>query len=534
MIALQWFLLASCVLPALATSPVTRSKAGIFHGRYLSEFDQDLYLGIKFAPKPVRFAPATLSEDAPRTHFNATQYGVDCTGYGSDTTKLVAGGWTTLGEDCLHLNIIKPKTKEKNLPVLLWIYGGGWQQGATSDPRYNMSYIVQQSVLNDKPVIGISINYRMAAFGFIYSKEIERTGNQNLGLRDQRLAMQWVNKHISAFGGDPKKVTIWGESAGAYSVGDHISAYNGNNHGLFRAAILESGGSVGAPLNGTDWYQHMYDNLTASVGCATVSNTLQCLRNVSYETIAPYGYQGLEWFHVIDDSFIPRYGEQSLTSGQFAKIPIILGTNTDEGFGVTGVNNDSQAIEQLVHSKRWNVNETVAKKLLELYPNDPALGEPYGWGNRTWPENGLQWKRYQSIATDLTMYAPRRLLAQQMSKYEENVYSYRWDAPKFNNTPTTIGVNHFSEIPFVFGNTEQQITPLGNDSANLALSKMVMRMWTSFAYDLDPNGHGVSGIVSWPQYGGSTSNFVFRADKSYIEDDDSRAEGVAYINNLVR
>ncbi|KAL1612321.1 hypothetical protein SLS60_000547 [Paraconiothyrium brasiliense] len=400
--------------------------------------------------------------------------------------------------------------------------------------RYNLSYIVQQSALNDKPIIGISINYRMAAFGFLYGKEVEETRNQNLGLRDQRLALKWVNKHISAFGGDPTKVTIWGESAGAYSVGDHINAYDGDTEGLFRAAIMESGGAVGAPLNGTDWYQHMYDNLTASVGCADANDTLQCMRDVPYEKIAPYGYLGLEWFHVIDGSFIPRYGQQSLVQGKFAKIPIILGTNTDEGFGVNGVNTDEQAIEQLIHSKRWNVNTTEAERILELYPNDPTVGAPYGWGNRTWPQYGLQYKRYTSIATDLTMFAPRRLLAESMRSYVDNVYSYRWDAPKFNNTPTTIGINHFSEIPFVFGNPEQNITPLGNSTENIALSHLVGRMWTSFAYDLDPNGHGVSGIATWPQYGKSVSNFVFRADKSYIEEDDDREEGVAYINSLVR
>ena len=387
-----------------------------------------------------------------------------------------------------------------------------------------MSYIVEQSVQNNKPVIGISINYRMAAFGFLYGKEVEATGKQNLGLRDQRLAMKWVNKHISAFGGDPHKVTIWGESAGAYSVGDHINAYDGNTQGLFRAAIMESGGSIGPPLNGTDWYQHMYDNLTESVGCG----------GAPYETIAPYGYVGLEWFHVMDGSFIPRYGQQSLTQGKFAKIPIIVGTNTDEGFGVNGVNTDEQAIEQLTHSKRWNVNTEEAKRLLELYPNDPAVGSPYGWGNRTWPQYGLQYKRYSSIATDLTMFAPRRLLAESMSRHVDNVYSYRWDAPKFNNTPTVIGINHFSEIPFVFGNPEQTLTPLGNSTENIKLSHLVGRMWTSFAYDLDPNGHGVEGISAWPQYRKKVSNFVFRADKSYIEADDDRKQGVAYINTLVR
>ena len=309
-----------------------------------------------------------------------------------------------------------------------------------------MSYVVEQSVLNNKPVIGISINYRMAAFGFLSSNEINAEGAQNLGLRDQRLALRWVNKHIDSFGGDPSKVTIWGESAGAYSVGDHINAYDGDNEGLFRAAIMESGSAIGPPLNGTDWYQAMYNKLAASVGCADAKNTLECLRQVPYEVIAPYGYVGLEWFHVIDGSFIPRFGQQSLMSGKFAKIPLILGTNTDEGFGVLGVNTDRQASEQLTSSKRWNLNDTQASRLLELYPNDPSLGSPDGWGNRTWPENGLQYKRYQSIATDLTMYAPRRLLAERMSDYVEEVYSYRWDAPKFNTTPSAIGVNHFSEV----------------------------------------------------------------------------------------
>lgn len=120
---------------ASALQPVVKSRAGTFWGRYLPEFGQDLYLGVKYAPQPVRFTPAELAKDTPKTHYNATQYGTDCPGYGSDTTLLIKQGWTTLGEDCLHLNIVVPRTEEKKLPVLLWIYGGGWQQGATSDPR---------------------------------------------------------------------------------------------------------------------------------------------------------------------------------------------------------------------------------------------------------------------------------------------------------------------------------------------------------------------------------------------------------------
>lgn len=119
------------------TWPTVRSKAGIFHGRHLAEFDQDVFLGIKYAAKPVRFAPAELIKETPSKEFNVTQYGIDCRGYGSDSTLLVKEGWTQMGEDCLHLNIVRPRIKEENkkLPVLLWVYGGGWQQGATSDPR---------------------------------------------------------------------------------------------------------------------------------------------------------------------------------------------------------------------------------------------------------------------------------------------------------------------------------------------------------------------------------------------------------------
>jgi len=114
--------------------PTVYSKAGIYHGRYLPEFKQDVFLGIKFAPKPIRFSPSVLAKDS-KTHFNASNYGIDCHGTGSDTNTLVSRGYTTLGEDCLNLNIVKPAGNSRGFPVLVWIYGGGWVQGATSDPR---------------------------------------------------------------------------------------------------------------------------------------------------------------------------------------------------------------------------------------------------------------------------------------------------------------------------------------------------------------------------------------------------------------
>lgn len=117
----------------------------------------------------------------------------------------------------------------------------GFSEGGSADPKYNTSYIVQNSVDIQKPIIVVSINYRLSGFGFLASKEVLEAGVANLGLFDQRLALRWIRENIEAFGGDPSKITIWGESAGGFSVGYHMVGFDGEHDGLFRAGILESG-----------------------------------------------------------------------------------------------------------------------------------------------------------------------------------------------------------------------------------------------------------------------------------------------------
>ncbi|KAL4759712.1 putative triacylglycerol lipase (LipA) [Aspergillus foveolatus] len=532
-----------------------------FIGRSLPEFDQELFLGIKYADKPVRFTPSSLktvyasndSDSGPVPHssvstrgtvlYNATQYGYDCPGYGSDTTTLLNMGLIEMNEDCLNLNVIRPRRhgNEELLPVLVWIFGGGWQQGATADPRYNMTYVTRQAALNGKPILGVSINYRLAAFGFLDSEEVRASGNNNLGLLDQRVAMRWIKKNIEAFGGDPTKITIWGESAGAYSVGAHLVANSGNNEGLFRAGTY-------FPINAgeganNDQVQQSWSPETQSVPPGTAQTgisryTLQCLREVPFDTLYDVAYEGLEWFAAVDGKFIKEYPQISTTEGRLAKVPILLGSNTDEGvsFGTTGVDTDEDCVAQLISSKRWVLTKEQATELIAYYPDDP-IGSPYGWGNVTWPEKGLMYKRYSSMAGDITMAAPRRLLAETMAKYEKPVYSYRWDVAALNTT-STIGVNHFAEIPFVFANPVQNITKLGEDPSRLELANLAARMWASFVTDLDPNGHGIVNIPEWPQYSTSISpsNFVFRLprNESYVEADDYRVDGIAYLNTIPR
>ncbi|KAA8900216.1 Alpha/Beta hydrolase protein [Sphaerosporella brunnea] len=517
---------------ATANDPTARLPASdtTYVGRYLPQFDQDAFLGITYA-SPKRFNPATLLAP-PKGKVTAQEYGFSCPAYGSDTTTMVASGTIKLGEDCLNLNVIRPSgvAAGDGLPVAVWIYGGGWQQGSSADTRYNLSYIVEHSVKIGKPMIGVSMNYRLAGFGFLFSQEVMNSGNTNLGLRDQRTALYWVQKNIRAFGGDPRKVTIWGESAGASSVGNHLLAYGGRDDKLFRAAILQSGTAAGPPHNDTRWYQPLYDQVTAVTGCDSALDTLDCLRNLPYETLYPALDVGSEWFPTVDGDMIRSWPSTATREGRFVKVPLLVGSNTDEGisFGVTGVNTDAEALAQLIASARYVLTTAQAQKLLSLYPNVPALGSPYGTGNRTWPNLGLQWKRYASMAGDLTMVAPRRLLASEASKYS-SAYSYRFDAPLPNNTATSrVGVGHFQDVPYVMANPAQTYTPLGNDTRRLALAHKMAGMWATFVSDGNP-GDG------WPMYSREEPrNFVFRSDQSYVEEDDYRIDGMEFINSLLR
>jgi len=134
-----------------------------------------------------------------------------------------------MSEDCLYLNVFRPcnDTLNASLPVAVWIHGGGLFMGGTNDRRYNLRFIIQNSIKMAKPMIGISFQCPLLGWGFLGGKGALAGGATNLGFRDQRIALHWIQENMDAFGGDPSKVTIWGESAGAQSVGAHFLAYNG-------------------------------------------------------------------------------------------------------------------------------------------------------------------------------------------------------------------------------------------------------------------------------------------------------------------
>lgn len=561
-------------------APTVAVKNGSYYGLHNPTYNQDLFLGIPFAQPPVsdlRFnIPMPLNTTWNDTR-NATQYSYECYGYGSDTWVL----GNPVSEDCLTLNVIRPSGTGPNdkLPIGVWIYGGGGFNGGSLDPRYNLSFIVQQSVELGKPFIGVSINYRLQAFGFIFGTDVLKAGVTNLGYRDQRLALHWLQENIDAFGGDPTKVTIWGESAGASSVGVHLTAYGGRDDKIFRAGIMESGAPVGASryLNASAWDKY-YNNITSATNCSSASDTLACLRSLPIDTLSnvlnsSVTAQVPAWGAQIDNDLVTESGTQQLLDGKFVKVPILHGTNFDEGtmFGAKGINTTQQFLSNVMSAGPDN---TTAQTIAALYPDIPAIGIPATLpGRPTGSEAylGAQYKRECSYAGDLIMHAPRRLTSQIWAANNISSWSYHFNV-LVNGLGPAVGATHFQEVVFVFHNlqgggynTSVAVDPLANEPPTYDhLADIMSRMWVSFIVDGDPNGsNGMSFFhsfnmpllafvfdfevyethadcstdtsVHWPAYNlTSPQNIVFDTNVTnllYTEPDYYRAEGIQYIQD---
>ena len=436
---------------------------GTVCGVSLPSRSQDLFLGIPFAQPPVgklRFAhPQPVS--SRYNNLKATSQPASCIGYG-DFSSTVGG---PLSEDCLYLNIVRPRTTAGALPVLVWIYGGGFNAGGLADERYNTTALVELSVKMKKPTIIVSINYRLSGWGFLASREVLDSGAGNAGLFDQRLALRWIRDNIRAFGGDPEAVTIWGESAGAMSVGYHTVAFDGEHANLFRAAIMESGTAMGRPTASTEQIQQkgglqsFFDEAVKNTGCENGIDALGCLREAPFDALNKTFANQFYW-PVIDGDFIRRRPSESYAKGLAAKVALLIGANTDEGtlvgFGPRGTLNSDKDVHDWIQMIGPELSEDQITRLLELYPDDPALGSPFNTGTQRYESQGHQYKRGAAIAGDLGVILGRRATAEQYAVWSDDdhqpVYSYRFDQRPWNGTLTSVatdepvGVTHFTEV----------------------------------------------------------------------------------------
>ncbi|KAF2719791.1 alpha/beta-hydrolase [Polychaeton citri CBS 116435] len=536
----------------LASAPRLQTRNGTYNGVYSHMHDQDLFLGVPYAQPPIedlRWRPPQNLNTSFSGTKDATKYGSNCIGLGWDSWGYA------LSEDCLYLNIIRPhkhsSLSDEPLPIAVWLHGGGFYMGGSADKRFNMSYIVENGQKAGTPFIAISLNYRLNGFGFLYSNEVRGEGGTNLGLRDQRLALQWIQENANLFGGDSSRVTLWGQSCGGNSVGFHMVAYGGRDDGLFSAGVMQSGNPAAwRALNGTEFYQPLYDNVTAHT-CSAATDTLACLRTGRVdELVAVFNSSrdtSQKWFPVIDGDFLKELPSRQLNKGNFVKVPIISGTTTNEVSVLLTI--DLETDPQVFTGRPYQLGlpRKLADQLFEAYY--PGICPDTADGNCTSFESprtegmGIEFMRASTFAGDVVFTAARRQTCEALARFGMPAYCYRFDAiPNGQQAPT-----HFHEVAFVLDNTDNlgyhwpisSHTPpfLNTPPSYSKLANFISRSWVSFFVSHDPNawrrqdrwdGHE----PEWPLYDNQDPyNLVLKPGESHIEPDTWRAAQIKLIND---
>ncbi|KAF9462049.1 Alpha/Beta hydrolase protein [Collybia nuda] len=528
----------------ITTPPTVNIKNGTVVGLNLPQFKQHAFLGIPYAQPPT----GCLRLSRPRSvkitfkRFDATKYSPLCwNAPTTDPQRPSDGAGIPQSEDCLTINVVRPDNiaaSHSLLPVMFWIHGGGLIEGGSGIDWHNGSYLVQAGMNFKNPIIFVSINYRLSQLGFLAGKALAEEGNLNLGHYDQRLALYWVQENIAAFGGDPAKVTIFGESSGAYSVGMHFRAFGGRDDNLFRAGIAQSGSADNYPLPDSPNLQSSYDRLVANSSCRafiTAETQLACLRQIPVDEFR-FAVQDWATSAVVDGDIIPLSTGNALNAyrkGLFVKKPFMTGANTDEGAGLVG--NPNSMAQFMKTLDLLGLDDATLRRLLELYPNEPYLGVPYNTGAFLpfGPESF--YKQVSSIFGDAVFIALRRFVAEQLASQKVPVRSYRFNQIAINSTDAA-GVVHFSEVAYVFGNPTcpmQHDICLSPRAGDRALSNLMQSMWISFAVHLDPNMNNFPGAPIWPDYSENAENMRFQNGGSSTEKDNFRQEGIQFlIDNL--
>ncbi|KAH7028780.1 Alpha/Beta hydrolase protein [Microdochium trichocladiopsis] len=547
--------LAATQVASAHEDPRVTVKNGTLTGVYNSQYNQDYFLGIPYAQPPVgnrRFRnPASYNESWADGR-DAKALGPACIGYGSSAWGYAAS------EDCLLLNVYRPAGLfGKPLPVLVWIFGGGFVQGSGSDARYNLTFLVDRSVEMGQPIIAVNLNYRLSAWGFLASQEVADGGDSNFGLRDQRLALQWVHENIRAFGGDPSQVTIWGQSAGGQSVGRQLLAYGGRDDDLFRTAVMDSGYPISddLPQNAS---QAQYNQLVARAGCEGQPDTLKCLREVPTDQLntAINTTALINWRPAIDNDFIAVNSKQQFRNGQFVRVPIITGANTAEATGITppsAINTTEQFRAALPSS----YTDAFKDKIVELYPAGMADNSfpnlPADYIPSAYPY-GLQYLNAATYFSD-RLIASRRATCQRWAELGLPAYCYHFNAIPAWAGPLD-GSAHFAEVAFAqynllgVGYAPNRTPPfqgLGNEFRDLA--RLMASDYIAFVNSGDPNRWegrrdaaptNRQAVEKWPRYARASrclgDPLVFKYDANITskpERDNWRKEGIALINSLI-
>jgi para-nitrobenzyl esterase len=415
----------------------------------------------------------------------ATEYGHDCMQlpFPSDAAPL----GTTPSEDCLVANIWVPEHRTGKLPVMVWIYGGGWVNGASSAAVYDGSQFARQGI------IFVSFNYRLGRFGFFAHPALTREGKDgllgNYGYMDQIALLKWVKRNVAAFGGDPDSITVFGESAGGFSV--HMLMSSPLATGLFQRAMVESGGGR-LMLNSTGLHEGMNGRPSAEeMGVAFARSksisqndaaALKKLRALSADAIVDglnmASMQAAESTYpgpMIDGKIIAGEIQTLYEQGKYQHVPFVVGANSMD-IGFSPATNNEELFAPF---------GTSAKAAEEAYdaassPDIRFLG--------------------MKVASDAFMIEPARYVARTLSAQGQPVWEFRFGYVATSMRKSWPGAPHATEIPFVFDTVKAKYGA-ALSPADEKIAQQTNIYWANFVKTGNPNG---AGLPEWPQYHASS------------------------------
>ncbi|CAO1636377.1 unnamed protein product [Sympodiomycopsis kandeliae] len=532
MLGLAWTIFSGVTAWIMAREGplVTTQKQGTFRGLYNATSHTDVFYGIPYAEPPLgdqRFrksvSPIEYLEPTVR---DATTINKFCLQSSQPTFDEVTS------EDCLYLQIHRPAGTQAgdDLPVMFWIHGGAWTMGSTATWGYP-SHFVQHSAKIGQPIIHVAAEYRLGVFGFLGGSDmldaaLKGEAVLNAGFHDQRLAMKWVQENIQSFGGDARKVTIFGQSAGAHAVGVHLLANGGNNQGLFKGAIMQSGApATAARYRATSpRLQAAYDQLLNMTSCADLS----CLRRmpskklrnasatINWQTF-PYGYPS--WMPVIDDHFIP----EQISQAGIADVPVVIGVTLDEGtiFAEWASNlTDTSDLLGGILISQGNETAELAPSMLKMFKDDidgsPFRPELFGKSSdEKYFVPGSVFTHAAAIFADWTFNAPMQSFLNRLtSNRESSTRGYVFAQPaveNYHNGDAWKGIPHGSGIAYIHSYPGLPDSPPSPSSAEAQhcnfdqiqeVAHFMSSAWIRFAYDQLPN-------TQWPVYTPDDRNLMY-------------------------
>lgn len=489
------------------------TREGRVRGRVVRVIGKDVeeFRGIPYAEPPVgslRFKPPKAKASWEGT--------LDAVSTACPQLKIPAFVMddVTFTEDCLHLNVWVPeraRREDSKRAVLVWVHGGGFTFGGANYANYTGAVI---AALAD--VVVVSMNYRLGILGFMSANTPEAPGN--VGLLDQLLALKWVQRNIDSFGGDPDRVTLFGESAGAISVHAHIMSPM--SEGLFKRGIMLSG-----TMYTIDTWDMVHESMVKGnkvaniVGCSkggtidlssNADEIVDCFRRKSADELLKAAAEGgapkaVTFFPIYHDAFLPRMPLLSMNRGFFSPVDVLAGVTSDEGAVLLlfppkpdllgedlSVWDSAELADSLKDAASSWLKEDIPD-VLEKYTDEAPSGD----------NNALR-RKYLDYTSDRLFNCPLRFFAEKHSERGNRVFTYVFNH-KSNKAPfpSWMGVPHAADLDYTFGHPYNASAESPDDDGKM--SEAFVRMMASFAE------HGVPELPDgqkWPQFTKRSPTFI--------------------------